>query len=138
MRFIQCGDETDIKFCIDDRFCKICLWTYYSEACLITIVRSIFIVAVAFKIIKRKQFNSLSWLAKVSFIGFMVSAIVDIVYTSFLFLEKDLTCLEATLGATVNFIFMQNHWLFGVHFLRMACLLRLLFNGYSKSDLKIM
>ena len=99
-------------------------------------VRMLFTMTVAILIFKRKQFHSMTWLAKLSFIGMIVMAFFDIVITiGYLQFEKNWI---NELEMAIKFIFMENHWLFAAHYLRVACLFRLLFARHSESDLRLM
>ena len=98
-------------------------------------VRTIFTLTVSFLIFKREQFKSMSQLTKLAFIGFNIQWLLLSIYIS-------AHCVAGikldVLNNISQVIFYENHWLFAAHYLRVACLFRLLFSSLTENDLAVM
>ena len=99
------------------------------------IIRTLFTSAVSIIIFKRNQFQCMTWMSKLAFIGFILMVFLGtfepIYYYNY---GKEEPFLESLL----NFIFLENHWLFAYHYLRIACMFRLLVVRHSEGELKLM
>ena len=99
-----------------------------------TVIRSIFTLCVSIFILKRGRFTIMSTLMKFSFIGFIATWLLFAFYT----IKSTYTgnFLNKFIGFA-SLIFMETHWLFTAHYLRVACLFKLLFSMHTKDNLDL-
>ena len=109
-----------------------------SIACYI--VRTFFTVTVIFLVFKRRQFTNMFWLARLAFVGYILQWLFITIYmVCFISLDKGKVVQNQTYFDVVwGLSFYEIHWLIAAHYLRVACLLRLLFVRHSQNELQIM
>ena len=95
-------------------------------------LRLIFTLTVSFKIIRRNGFTPMPLLAKLSLICLIVQALVAESYDLVLIIGGDAYPSFVILS---YLIFLENHWFFTAHYVRVAILFRGLFTGHSDSEI---
>ena len=97
-----------------------------------TVVRTSFTLPITFIILKRGQFKNMPKLMKLSFIGFIMTWFVFVAYT----IMSYMTGIFVNLFITVaSMFFLESHWLFIAHYLRVASLFKLLFSKHTENSL---
>ena len=109
-----------------------------SIACYI--LRTIFTAMVVFIIFKRRQFTNMYWLARLAFVGYIVQWLFITIYMVFYVnpFNANIYVSQYYLDLAVGLSFYEIHWLIAAHYLRVACLLRLLFIKHEANEFEIM
>ena len=114
--------------------CQTLYDTNYVFSMIEVTVRSSFLLTVSFLIFKRRQFMHMSFLTRLSFLGYILQLVLLLAYYLYTIVRNQPPF--AVFSITV-LIFTLNHWLFTAHYLRVACLFRLLFVSHSDHNMEL-